>query len=902
MCECKPTVLLAENNPGALETNRELLEAEGYKVITASSPGEAMDHARKEVVHLAVIDVRLVDDGDEDDLSGLHLAKDLPDTICRVITTAQKWGNLASLFKRILGRDRRGRTLAYTFVEEYDPEELLAAVREAFENEVPIDPKLRIEMAHGLSWETMVDQIRMFYAPADARRVPADEAGRQRGVQLLRDLTCRLFHGAKAGAVRFLSTTPGYSPCTVAVVRPSFKGVQGMELAVKYGPRTSIEREVENYNQWVKPFMQGSTRLEYEPVWSHELGALAYTFVGGNVMTVETLRDHYHNAKVSDSAFCDTLKHLFEESCQRWYGSMESYRGNSGKRLDALYREQLNLADEAKVNELRGAMRRLVGGTAAGRQTFKLVKGGSLRVNVDEKTRLVLPDPVAFALGTGGGAAGRKRADGHPFPTTSLLAITHGDLHASNVIVKNGRTWLIDFYKTGVGHVMRDFAELESDIKFTLLDARNFAARYQLEKALLAPKGLDESPALDKPTRQQARALAAIRQLRQLACEVTEIKDTREYYVALLFYALKGISGFSSASGNEHKRDAAQLHALLSAAMICRKLQTLSPGREGAIFLAHEYKPRYDKLIYAELRPSIHRLKYDTLHPLYNSRLGPQLWSRVASMIEDADAGLYEISTRNGNVYFELGYAVGARKPYFALVSHDKADSLNRASLLGGELVHAYKSRLELKRQVRQIIKSRADWKDFFFLKPEFERKAGRLKARRRTALLLVAPTRRQQREFEPLLKRVLEDSGWAVEVARLEHEVNIEKFYLKVLRAGLVVGCLASDRARNARQANAELALALGMAHGMRKSTVILQERQSGVLTDLKSLTVTFRGVAGAGEILAAELRAMDGGRGGAEDALRPARQRGAERVKAGQGAGRHKGPRQAGAAGPRT
>jgi thiamine kinase-like enzyme len=45
------------------------------------------------------------------------------------------------------------------------------------------------------------------------------------------------------------------------------------------------------------------------------------------------------------------------------------------------------------------------------------------------------------------------------------IAITHGDLHAGNLLIDDSNNiWVIDFERTGEGHVLQDFIELESDL------------------------------------------------------------------------------------------------------------------------------------------------------------------------------------------------------------------------------------------------------------------------------------------------------------------------------------------------------------------------------------------------------------------------------------------------------
>ena len=871
MCECRRTVLIVENRPATLETNRRLFEREGYRVITATGPAHAKERAEKEVIHLAVIDVRLLNDQDQDDFSGLYLAAALHPSICKVITTAQRYADLASLYDRVFSRDEHGRRLAYDFiiVHDYRPEKVLKAVRSAFNTDIRIEPGLTLKTKPDSPWEKMASQLKMFRDDENSVQKERDKEKPQKGVEQLKDLTCRLFSMKKTvpSRVVFLSTTPGYSPCTVAIVRPTFGKADGVELAVKFGPRKSIEQEVQNYEQWVEPHIQSSTRLAYGPVWSRvwsrETGALAYTFVGDNGKSVDTLRTIYKNdALISNEALGDILEDLFAKTCARWYAEKENAPEKKPEHLDTLYRKQLNLSEVAQVKKLEDTIKQLIKDNSSGRSVFKLIKNGQMQVHLGERTKLILHDPLQFCFekhcSASGGKEHRRPAKGHNFfPLTSQYAITHGDLHASNVIVnKERRTWLIDFYKTGVGHILRDFAELESDIKFTLFGSKSLNARYQLEEALLAPKNLQEEITLDaNPSPQQARALAAIQRLRQVAFKLTDISDTREYYMALLFYALKSIGGFTSGSGSTQDRSAAQYHALLSAALICQRLSSSSPDKEGTIFLAHEYGKRYREFIYSQLKPLIQRLNYEVAHPLDQG--GGQLWERTKAMIKDTEAGFYEITTRNGNVYFELGYALGLKKPYFPLIEQKNQNPMKRPPLLGGELVQDYIKEDDLKRRVQQILEKRDKWKDwFFFMKPEFEQEAKRIKPRRKSAFLIVAGAPRQQSRLVSILKRTLEkEYGWSVEVVHLDREVNIEKFYVKMLNVKLIVGCFSSARTVNFRYANAELALALGVAYGMRKQTIMLQPKRGKGLTDLIPLTTTFDNIDGVAESLRKEM-----------------------------------------------
>lgn len=80
-------ILLADNNKDYLETAADFLRNEGFKVITASNPTETKRILEQQNIDLAVLDVRLVNDDDEKDTSGLDLAKSIAPLVPKVILT-----------------------------------------------------------------------------------------------------------------------------------------------------------------------------------------------------------------------------------------------------------------------------------------------------------------------------------------------------------------------------------------------------------------------------------------------------------------------------------------------------------------------------------------------------------------------------------------------------------------------------------------------------------------------------------------------------------------------------------------------------------------------------------------------------------------------------------------------
>lgn len=126
----KATILFADNDPDFLKIRKEFLEKEGYAVIPATNPVEAGRILEQWQVNLAVLDIRLVNDDDEKDLSGLTLAKEEAyRTVPKIILT--KFPTYEAV-REALGPALHGLPPAVDFVAKQEgPEALSRAVGKA---------------------------------------------------------------------------------------------------------------------------------------------------------------------------------------------------------------------------------------------------------------------------------------------------------------------------------------------------------------------------------------------------------------------------------------------------------------------------------------------------------------------------------------------------------------------------------------------------------------------------------------------------------------------------------------------------------------------------------------------------------------------------------------------------
>lgn len=296
-------------------------------------------------------------------------------------------------------------------------------------------------------------------------------------------------------------------------------GHQHAPSVVKLGPQAAIARERVNFE-----------RVQ-EVLGNHAPSVRAFVDLGGRAGV------RYSYASMGQGRV-RTLKELFENDAppQQLEAILEAVFGEILGPLYAAARyEKLPILQHygfsrAWASAVRSSVEALVG-TQAGEPELEF-EGGYRARNVCHFYEQFLSDAVLDA------------ADFH------YVSLVHGDLNGANILV-DGRenVWVIDYFHTGRGHVLKDLAKLENDILYIFTPVRT---RAELAEALHITRALRSIEDLRQPlperlasvnSEQFQRAWGAIRTLRKHVARLCrEDRNPTQMHAALLRFAVHTLS------------------------------------------------------------------------------------------------------------------------------------------------------------------------------------------------------------------------------------------------------------------------------------------------------------------------------------------------------------------------
>ena len=490
--EPRARILVVDDEPAVRTQLREIFELHDYEVHAATGVGEVLaENARRAAQHVrphvAVVDMRLDDDLLGADKRGIDLLFTL-DSAAGVLYSAYIQ---PEDLRRLSGPKHKSwvhkRERAEKLVEMVEEGAVARSARRA---------GVTIEW-HGLPTEKeMLAEILPERDEAQRRLPPgilddivwqlyADQKPTRIFVQPLHTPRDGVYAASRDSSTVVLTQTEGRIPYII-----KFTGPEQM----------AVERA--NYRDHVDGRFFGNFHthlIETTHFW--DLGGAMYSLVGADGKQV-SFTARFADPAVPVDELARPLRHLFSETFALHYRSVEDNdREDLLTYYDRVFDLRRKLADPVRVNRMQGC----------------------LRVGATDPTQFVADELAAHC------------------PPGYLEGVTHGDLHGDNLFLDHEHAWLIDFGRTGRGHALRDFIELEVDIVTRLLLAGTLDDMHaaHLAMALAKPAALTEPIAPpdavpDDPL--LAKAIALITLLRATAQACVPDKDTimQEYMVGAL--------------------------------------------------------------------------------------------------------------------------------------------------------------------------------------------------------------------------------------------------------------------------------------------------------------------------------------------------------------------------------
>ncbi len=520
----KPRILIVENDPKARISYQTLLMYWDYEPILAMGAGASLlADARKKAQEmrcaLAMIDLRLIDDYNEQDTSGLKLAEELGDHLLPIILSGHE---NPSVLRKLLQKHTD-----INFISKNDSRDSIEEILDAEAAKV-----------------TAAKRKLIFENPEVLEEIAQSPLGKNTGdyPDQIADVFARLF--PKAEKLRFeklelrpassnISTVPRPNSVVLKVHEGSFE-----PFVVKLARSEKIKKEVDNYNNYIHRRLTGyfSARLERSAThW--DIGGAAYSYVGE--FDVTTFSRFYEEKTVPEIEEC-----------------LSSFFGRIWGRHYEQAHEELNISLFKLYSQVWG-------------NWYEKRKDDFFTTRFNGATPLLqgvsLPEPIQWF----------KEKIANPsndmsFVEKTYVAITHGDLHGDNLLVDNQKNvWVIDFERCGEGHILQDFIELEADI-FNRLEEHNenFSAYLKMCFTILKQKQVQgfESIETESEDPRIEKALKTISKLRSLARQHTKITDAREYLYGLLFNMMFRAAMIHKTNPRKNQRP------LLLASLICDRL------------------------------------------------------------------------------------------------------------------------------------------------------------------------------------------------------------------------------------------------------------------------------------------------------------------------------------------
>lgn len=574
-------VLVVENDPKQRDNLVDLLRGWKYDVYFAVATGDAEDalledarqKARNHRCHLAIVDMRLRDDNDKTDTSGLALVPELAPTVS-IIRSGH--GDRKTVSEALDPEDDGRKDVplrAYKFIGKEDGPDALKKAIEGVDKKVWRRRDVECSCAPALTMHALAVRLSSLGNP-----IATDEVA---------DMLYRLFPQAERLKIEEINevqlkrhSVPRGHSLVIKITQDDHVATSTVKLTNtewRAGSLGTGSNELSRFEA-VRPYFPGNryASVEGEPVRLWNLTGVVYRFLTGDSrFPIYTFTDYYAKNQFIDVGV--VIKNYFD-----FWELLYNVREGRSKSIFSAY-------DDVRSKKLS---RRLL--------EFKDYPF----VYPDYLSSLGLSNPVTWLMEKIGLQENGHYDDGLP---DTQIAVCHGDLHGENFFADTRHdVWLIDYEYTGPGPILQDFVELENDILTSLLNVtpKEESLFLRLVCEILKPKELvlakgQSDQAEDAADSERGKpqklvlsegqsdllahqhvdkALRTVNALRNLAISLIDTyeSDRRQYFYGLLFNAIfrltllmrePGKAAFASST-----KMAQDTRCLVLAGILCHRL------------------------------------------------------------------------------------------------------------------------------------------------------------------------------------------------------------------------------------------------------------------------------------------------------------------------------------------
>lgn len=426
-------ILLVENNKGVRDSWLEMLQQSGQHSVTAVGGRTAFPPQRvlNEAFDLAVVDRRLLRDTDGNDLSGERYAAQLCAAGVPVLLLTAHLPSGSRSFRLL----RRG--------------ELTGIAN-------------KVNSSSVRKWIDEFTHTRAF--PNGIAEFDWGRLRNRRDIEEVEELFRRLVPPC-ASSVQIEALPGGHGGAQVAKLNVAYGDAMVPDVVVvKFGSRGTISSEQIRYDRLVSLLPDGAAaNLRWRAETEH-LGAIAYSLVSNSIEDGKQLGPS--TSSVSWDQRRKALECLFYVSLNRWY---ESYRAGAHRYPDypkepllqhyagrgGLWYDDIGSLDEIGIPPTDLDMHDMF--------RYEEETDRWIFPSVNPEYGNAFANPVSWAK-----QQGARRL------VLEQRCPCHGDLHCKNIFVLPDLSpRLIDFGRTDLGHVFRDFAAIEASIRMTCVTSED---------------------------------------------------------------------------------------------------------------------------------------------------------------------------------------------------------------------------------------------------------------------------------------------------------------------------------------------------------------------------------------------------------------------------------------------